>query len=110
MRFRVGDIAEVQITVVAVPIRHEKYKMLVQLRSIALLDGRFTDVRTHPEFKKYYADVTKIMQEAAAVRSNVTNGIKATQVKIKRKVGYDEDDDKEMSEARQKLVNMRMKE
>jgi hypothetical protein len=59
MRFRVGDIAKVQITVVAVPIRHEKYKMLVQLRSIALLDGRFTDVRTHPEFKKYYADVTK---------------------------------------------------
>jgi flagellar basal body-associated protein FliL len=50
------------------------------------------------------------MQEAAAARLNATNVAKATQVKIKRKVGYEEDDDKEMSEARQKLVNMRMKE
>lgn len=43
-QFRVGDIVEVQITVVAVPIRNGKYKMIAQLRSLALLDGSFTDV------------------------------------------------------------------
>lgn len=44
IRFRVGDIVEVQITVVAVPIRSNKFKMITQLRCLALLDGTFTDV------------------------------------------------------------------
>lgn len=44
IRFRVGDIVEVQITVAAVPIRSNKFKMITQLRCLALLDGTFTDV------------------------------------------------------------------
>ena len=43
-QFRVRDIVEVQITVIAVPIWNSKYKMITQLRSLALLDGSFTDV------------------------------------------------------------------
>lgn len=43
-RFRVGDIVEIQITIIAVPIRNNKFKMITQLRSLALLDGTFTDV------------------------------------------------------------------
>ena len=44
MRFRVGDIVEVQITVSAVPIRRDRFKMITQLRSIALIEGGFSDV------------------------------------------------------------------
>ena len=44
IQFRVGDIVEVQITVVAVPIRSNKFKMITQLRCLALLNGTFTDV------------------------------------------------------------------
>ena len=43
-QFRVGDIVEVQITIAVVPIRNNKFKMICQLRSLALLDGAFTDV------------------------------------------------------------------
>jgi len=42
--FRVGDIVEVQITVAAVPVKNNKHKMIIQLRSLALLDGSFADV------------------------------------------------------------------
>jgi hypothetical protein len=44
VQFRVGDIVEVQITIAAVPMRNNKFKMICQLRSLALLDGAFTDV------------------------------------------------------------------
>ena len=44
IRFRVGDIVEAQITIAAVPIRNNKFKMISQLRCLALLDGTFTDV------------------------------------------------------------------
>lgn len=43
-KFRVGDIVEVQMTVVAVPIRNNRFKVINQLRSIALLTGKFTNV------------------------------------------------------------------
>jgi hypothetical protein len=51
--FRVGDIVEVQMTIAAVPIRNKKYKMILQLRSIALVDSSFTDVSlyTHNQTK-----------------------------------------------------------
>jgi hypothetical protein len=44
-RFRIGDVVEVQGTAVAVPIKNNRFKMILQLRALALLDGRFTDVR-----------------------------------------------------------------
>ena len=43
-RFRVGDIVEAQVTTAVVPIRNDRFKMICQLRSLALLDGTFTDV------------------------------------------------------------------
>jgi hypothetical protein len=44
VRFRVGDIVEVQMTVIAVPVKQEHFKMIIQLRSIALMMGVFTEV------------------------------------------------------------------
>jgi hypothetical protein len=43
-QFRIGDIVEVQATIVAVPVRNNRFKMILQLRALALLDGTFTDV------------------------------------------------------------------
>ena len=43
--FRVGDVVEVQLSFVGVPLRDKRRKMLTVLRSMALLDGRFSMVR-----------------------------------------------------------------
>jgi len=42
--FRVGDIVEAQVSFIAVPLKDKKYKMIVVLRSIALLNGTFSQV------------------------------------------------------------------
>jgi hypothetical protein len=44
--FRIGDIVQVQVSFVAIPVRGNKYKMLAVLRSMALLDGSLSKVRT----------------------------------------------------------------
>ncbi|KAF8811793.1 hypothetical protein BYT27DRAFT_7017840, partial [Phlegmacium glaucopus] len=36
--FRIGDIVEIQVSFIAVPLKDNKHKMIVVLRSIALLD------------------------------------------------------------------------
>lgn len=42
--FRNGDLVELQVSFVAIPLRGERYKMVTVLRSIALLDGRYGQV------------------------------------------------------------------
>jgi hypothetical protein len=42
--FRIGDIVEAQVSFVVFPGKNEQRNMRVLLRSIALLDGRFTQV------------------------------------------------------------------
>lgn len=44
--FRIGDIVEAQVSFIAVPLKNNKYKMIVVLRSIALLDATFSQVRS----------------------------------------------------------------
>lgn len=43
--FRVRDIVEAQVSFIAVPLKDNKYKMIVMLQSIALLDASFSQVR-----------------------------------------------------------------
>ena len=43
-QFRVGDIVEIQMTITTVPLKKNRFKMINQLRTVALLDGSFTDV------------------------------------------------------------------
>ncbi|KAF8881012.1 hypothetical protein BD779DRAFT_1445810, partial [Infundibulicybe gibba] len=68
--FRVGDMVEVQISLVVVPLRQQKYKMMAVLRAIALLDTSFSD-------------------EAARKRSMTANTPGPSTVSLKRKVGYE---------------------
>ena len=45
--FRIGDIVEAQVSFIAVPLKDKKHKMIVVLRSIALLDATFSQVRRY---------------------------------------------------------------
>ncbi|KAF8896010.1 hypothetical protein BD779DRAFT_1466051 [Infundibulicybe gibba] len=63
--FRIGDLVEVQVSFTVVPLKAGKRKMLSVLRSIALLDGQFSQKRV----------MTKKISEG-------------TKVTLKRRVGY----------------------
>lgn len=42
--FRVGDLVEVHMTAIVVSVRDGRFRMILQLRSLALLDASFTNV------------------------------------------------------------------
>ncbi|KAF8229178.1 hypothetical protein L208DRAFT_1287968, partial [Tricholoma matsutake] len=42
--FCVGDIVQVQLSFMVIPVRGNNYKMLIVLCSMALLDGTFSKV------------------------------------------------------------------
>jgi hypothetical protein len=42
--FRLGDIVEVQLSMVLVPTNNHKFKTVAKLRGLATLDTKFTDV------------------------------------------------------------------
>jgi hypothetical protein len=44
--FQLGDIVEVQVSFVAIPLRGNKWKISTILRSISLFEGKFTQVKT----------------------------------------------------------------
>ncbi|KAF8884361.1 hypothetical protein BD779DRAFT_1472127 [Infundibulicybe gibba] len=68
--FRLGDMVEAQMSLVVVPLRKQKFKMMAVLRAIALLDSSFS-------------------QEATTKRSMTANTLRPTStVSLKRKVGY----------------------
>ncbi|KAF8871877.1 hypothetical protein BD779DRAFT_1449286, partial [Infundibulicybe gibba] len=46
--FRVGDLVDVQVSFVVVELRQQKFKMVPVLRTIALVDGNFTQVGIFP--------------------------------------------------------------
>jgi hypothetical protein len=55
-KFRVGDIVKVQTTVVAVPVKNKRFRVINQLRSIALLNGKFMNVSYYNLIESHYAD------------------------------------------------------
>jgi hypothetical protein len=42
---KTGDIVELQISFIAVPIQDNKYRISTVLRSVSILDGQFSQVR-----------------------------------------------------------------
>jgi hypothetical protein len=42
--FRIGDLVEVQLTAAAIPIKHSHYKMILSMRTIAIIDSNFAEV------------------------------------------------------------------
>jgi hypothetical protein len=45
MTFCVGDIVEVNFSIVAIPIKQNKFQLMLVLRALALLDSSQTTVR-----------------------------------------------------------------
>jgi len=106
--FRVGDIVEVQTTLVAVPIKNGRFKMLKQLRSIALLDSTFTEVRSSTHIRETAILSTKTTQDATVNRAKaIVNTPPVLRPTIKRRIGYDNSDD-DVSDTRRRFVNMGM--
>ena len=96
---------EIQVSFIVIPLRDQKSRMSVILRSINLLDGQFTQVsKVKPTkmnlssslLKKQDAFVKNIMQENAPK-------ILKPKPTLKRKVGYSEE---EISHTRTKLAAM----
>lgn len=47
MNLRVGDIVEAQLAFMAVPVKDEKFRMIISLRGITLLDNDHRNVSNH---------------------------------------------------------------
>ena len=102
--FKVGDIVEIQMTIATVPLKKNRFKMINQLRTVALLDGSFTDASAKHVLQFFYQH--DHIQLAATNRMKYINR-PTTKVSVKRKIGYDSED-VEMREARNRMINMNM--
>jgi len=67
--FRIGDIVEMQVSFVAVPLKEQKYKMMVVLRSIA-------------------------RQSKELMKKRIDEPEKTGKTTLKRRVGYEEEESK----------------
>ncbi|KAF8222859.1 hypothetical protein L208DRAFT_1320145 [Tricholoma matsutake] len=76
IKFRIGDIVEAQVSFVVVPLKGKKYKMIIVLRALTLLDS--TPLKD-AEKAKYHERLQDIPRPLS----------------LKRKVGYYEDEEEE---------------
>jgi hypothetical protein len=61
-RFRIGDLVELQMNIVAVPVKGGHFKMISQLRTLAQLDCHFSHVRVILLLHLLYIDSTNSKQ------------------------------------------------
>jgi hypothetical protein len=106
--FRTGDIVEVQSTISIVAVRKDRYRMVINLRALAMLDSGPSMVSRAFKQRKYRINPQINPQKADCQRSKAfitqAPSIKAS---IKRKVGYTDFDD-EVTDTRHKISNMGM--
>ena len=43
-RIQIGDIVEVMMSILFIPIKNHRFKMTIKLRGILILDTKYTDV------------------------------------------------------------------
>ena len=99
-----GDIVEVQVSFIAIPIRDNKWKINSILRSISLFDGSFTQVCIFP--MTLYPEINyKTMNQDAFVRGVMhrTTYDERPKASLKRKVGYVEE---QVSATRARMAKM----
>ncbi|KIL58014.1 hypothetical protein M378DRAFT_87111 [Amanita muscaria Koide BX008] len=68
VRFRDGDIIEVQMTILLVPLLHGQFKMMTTLRSLTLVDTTFSQVTITLKRKIGYRD-----EDIASTREKLTS-------------------------------------
>ena len=103
--FQLGDIVEVQVSFIAIPLRGSKWKISTILRSITLFEGKFTQVKNRAHLWVQRLTVT----QEALVKSLTRKVTSVENVKptLKRRVGYMEE---EVSITRARLAEMGMSE
>ena len=101
--FQVGDIVEVQLSFIAIPIRDNKWKIL---RSVNLFNRSFTQVLRFP-FAPLPTMTYNFMIQNAFVRGAMhrTTTDKRLKISLKRKVGYV---DEQVSVTRARMAEMRI--
>ena len=106
--FRTGDIVEVQSTISIVPVKKDRYRMVINLRALAMLDSGPSMVSRAFKQRKYRINPQINPQKADCQWSKAfitqAPSIKAS---IKHKVGYTDFDD-EVTDTRHKISNMGM--
>jgi hypothetical protein len=104
MKIRPGDVVEAQVSFVAIPLKQQKYKLLVVLRAITLLDCSPLRVsrcsaKVGNANRKQNASIARRMSRGAEPH-------RASQ-SLKRKIGYEGDEE---DDTREKLSKMRLDE
>jgi len=98
--FQLGDIVEVQVSFVALPMRDNKARVCMILRSISLLEKEFTQVRERNI--RWRETLTEKGSQDSMVKK-ITGTMQVQKGTLKRKVGYA---DEHVSATRAKLSNM----
>ena len=100
-----GDIVEVQVSFVVVPIKDKRFKPLIIMRAVTLLD-------TNPSkasFNQQPQQETDGKQDATLKKRHIQQPKEQMIFRapiLKRSVGYIEDDDEESTEKRMKRLNL----
>ena len=109
MRFRIGNIVKAQITVMGVLIKKGCTKMVLHLRSLALLTGSFTELRSQFAIESLRSDIYQPINQRAATdcAKPKTPDPTATIRIVKRRIGYESDEER-VHDVRKGIVNMAM--
>lgn len=106
IQIRMGDIIEAQVSFVVVPLKGRKYKMLIVLRAIAIIDSSLVKVSTCCLFSANSHSYS--YQNAALVKAQQHLKRSFSGPTLKRKVGYmlNSDEDIEEEETTNKVGKM----
>ena len=104
--FQEGDIVELQISFIVVPLRDQNSRMSIVLRSISLLEGEFTQASDSDPLRPTQR-FTSTEQDAFVKSASMAKRSKPRTKSLKRKVGYI---DEEVSATQTKLAQMEIEE
>ena len=108
--FKTGDIVEVQTTISVVPVKKDQFRMIINMRALAMLDNGPSIVSTlHIRSEMLKISNIHMWQKADSRRLQAVVIQAPIKAPLKRKVGYAEIDD-QVVEARRKMNNMAMNE
>lgn len=106
-----GDIVEVQVSFVLVPLKQSRFKMIPTLRAVTLLDD--SPLRVCFSFKLYRRYITNYLLKLATVAKNekrLKNISTSAMTTVKRSVGYEDEDEEddgiEQARKRCKLLSL----
>ena len=89
--FSTGDIVEVQVSFVLLPLREKKYKLSLILRSLTLFDSSYTQVCIISICKCMFGNIESTTQHANADHFSQALALKK-RIALKQRVGYTDEE------------------